>query len=665
MLMIQNPPFLREQPRRRSQVAVLFALLWTSLPLVSALPLVVMALFFGLWVLRLALLQLNVGKLPLRALVLLVLIAVGLVWQQLGTVIGRDGGIAFLMLLVCLKSFEGNSRRDWQVLLLAMVFLIGSSVLFNQSLAVGGWLLGSLLFVSVCFAMLCGLGAGQALRRSAQALLLTLPLMAVLFVAVPRLSEPLWRIPQPRQAEGAAQTGLSDTMEPGSISNLVQSNIWVANVVFSQGERLRPNDLYWRALVMADFDGHRWRAVAPERVDEAKPANGGSTVEYQMIVRDQKGLLPALDYPVGQLSEALDTRLGDVIRARRSREGLRRLVLQATVRDTLPHLLNVGEWHFYTRLPAGNPRTRALAQTLLQQSANTRQFVDLALHQYRQRGFVYTLQPPLLQSAHPVDEFMFNSKQGFCEHYAQSLVVMMRSAGIPARVVTGYLGGEYHQQGDFWQLRSKDAHAWAEVWLPEEEVWLRVDPTAAVSSRRIEQGLDLALPAADRQLLAGQQRGWLGSLANTSQFYWQQWVVNYDQNRQNNLFQRLGLGGFHLKSAALGLGLGLLLALLPLLRWWQRGRQREQDALNEGFMLLKAAILGSEDEQLPSVSAHELQAIMREHALIDTNITALLQQYEQWLYVEGKPTPARQRAWLKQAKRAAQPYWRQRHKGGI
>ena len=656
-MIIQTPPFLREQPRRSAQVAVMFALLWTSLPLVTILPLVVMALFFGLWLLRVGLLQLNVGKVPRAALVLMLIMAGGLVLQQLGTVVGRDGGIAFLMLLVCLKSFECNTRRDWQVLLLSMLFLMGSSVLFSQNLSIGIWLLGSLISVSICFAMLCGLSAAKAMRHSGQALLLTLPLMAVLFVGVPRLNEPLWRIPQAVHGEGEAQTGLSDTMEPGSISNLVQSNVWVANVVFSNGERPQSRNLYWRAMVMVDFDGRRWRAVAPDAVDDAKPANGGSTLEYQMIVSDQKGLLPALDYPVGQLSEALDTRLGNVIYARRSREGLRRLTLQASVRDTLPHQLNIGERQFYTRLPAGNPQTRLLAQNLFKQSNNTRQFVDQVLYQYRQGGFVYTLQPPQLRKTHVIDEFMFTSKQCCRENYAQSFVLMMPAAGIPARVVTGYLGGEYHEQGDFWQLRSKDAHAWAEVWLPEEEAWLRVDPTASVSNIRVEQGLNSALSEADRNLVNMQRQGWLGKAANSSQFYWQQWVVNYDHSRQNNLFERLGLGGFNLKSALLVFGLGLILALLPMLRWWRRGRWSEQDPLSEGFMLLKAALLGEEDDHLPGISARELQQIMRDNGVEDKQVEALLNQYEQWLYAEGKPSAAQQRAWLKQVKKAAKPYW--------
>ncbi len=150
---------------------------------------------------------------------------------------------------------------------------------------------------------------------------------------------------------------------------------------------------------------------------------------------------------------------------------------------------------------------------------------------------------------------MFQARRGFCEHYAQSFVVMMRAAGLPARVVTGYHGGEYHQAGGFWQLRSKDAHAWAEVWLAGEAAWLRVDPTAAAASVRPGADLEEALPESERALLAGHSGAW-ARWSETGQYYWQQWVVNYDQSKQNSLFAALGLGGFELENAAVGAARG-------------------------------------------------------------------------------------------------------------
>ncbi|UOO84266.1 transglutaminaseTgpA domain-containing protein [Neisseria dumasiana] len=659
IMLILNPSFLKQPPPRAVAFAVLLALLWTALPLVSSLPVAIMAVFGGMWLLRLALLRLGIAKLPVPALILLMVIGGALVWQQLGTVIGRDGGVSFLLLMVMLKAFEGNTRRDWQVLLLAMLFLIGSSVLFDQSLAVGLWLLLALPMVGVCFAVLCGLNVKEAAKQTGLALLLTLPLAAVLFAAVPRLSEPLWRIPQPQQ--GQAKTGLSDSMEPGSISNLVQSDEWVANITFSDGLKPQRSDMYWRAIIMADFDGVRWRALDNTYIDEARSAaNPARTVEYQMIIRDQNGALPALDYPVGQLHGSLTKRMGQIVRAHRSREGLRRITLQASLSDTLPHKLTEGERVFYTRLPEGNLQTRLLADTLAKQSANERQFIDKVLHHYRSKKFGYTLQPPRTPGRNGIDEFMFRTQQGFCEHYAQSFVVMMRAVGLPARVVTGYQGAEYNEQAGFWQIRSKDAHAWAEVWLPQEQAWLRVDPTAAVSSVRAESGISQALPEAERNMVSD-GHSLFARWRDTGQFYWQQWVVNYDQSKQNNLFELLGLGGFNWKTLLLVLPVGIALALLPLLKWWFGNRNRERDYLNEGFAQLKTALLGEEDETAPAVSAGELHKLLDSNGIENPELTRLLKQYEHWLYAADRPTLRTQKRWYRAVRKIVKKHYRQQH----
>ncbi|WP_373700226.1 transglutaminaseTgpA domain-containing protein [Neisseria dentiae] len=652
-MLISNPSFLQQPPPRTVAFAVLSALLWTALPLAASLPAAVIAVFGGLWLLRLALLKAGIGRVPKAALLLLAVVAGLLVWQQLGTVFGREGGVAFLLLLVMLKAFEGNSQRDWQVLLLAMLFLIGSSVLLNQSLFIGVWLLLALAAVSVCFAVLCGLGGREAFKRSVQALLLTLPLTVVLFVAVPRLNEPLWRIPQQTQQ---AKTGLSDTMEPGSISNLVQSDEWVANITFSDGLKPQRSDLYWRAIIMSEFDGTRWQALNSNYIDESRTAAAPErTVAYQMIIRDQNGVLPALDYPTAELPAGVEKRLGQTIRASRSREGLRRLSLQASLSDTLSHALDAGGQNFYTRLPSGNPQTRRLAETLAQQSATPRQFIGKVLEHYRNQNFAYTLQPPRTPGRDGIDEFMFRTRRGFCEHYAQSFVVMMRAAGLPARVVTGYLGADYNEQAGFWQIRAKDAHAWAEVWLPQEQVWLRVDPTAAVSAVRAESGISQALAEGERGMVADS-----GSLfarwRDTGQFYWQQWVVNYDQTKQNSLFARIGLGGFNWQTLLLVLPAALAAALLPLARWWFGGRNRERDFLNEGFALVKSAVLGKDDETAAAVSAGELNRMLHENGIADPALSHLLQQYEHWLYAAERPPQRTQKRWFAAARKTAKRY---------
>lgn len=644
--------FLSAPPPPRTALTVLAALLWSALPLVFSLPTAVVLLFAALLAVRGALLYAGIGKLPAPVLALLGVLSGVLVWTQLGTVFGREGGVAFLLLLVTLKAFESSSQRDWNVLLLAMLFLIGSAVLFNQSLLTGLWLLAALTAVAVCLAVSAGgLGLREALRCAASSLLAVLPLAAVLFVSVPRMKEPLWRIPQGGQQ---AKTGLSGTMQPGSISNLVQSDEWVANITFSDGLKPQPRDLYWRAIIMSDFDGTRWQAMPDFAADSAPQlrVSEGRGVRYQMIIRDQNGALPALDYPAGVLPQGLARRLGGTVRAERSREGLRRLDLQAALGDTLPHALNEAEYRRYTRLPEGNPQTRRLAETLAKQSPTERAFIRNVLNHFSRRHFSYTLRPPTTAGRNSIDEFMFATRQGFCEHYAQSFAVIMRAAGLPARIVTGYQGAEYNPQGGFWQIRAKDAHAWTEVWLPSEQVWLRVDPTAAVAAVRTEQGIGSALPQNDRVLIADESA--FSRWRDAGQFYWQQWVVNYDQSRQNSFFSLLGLGGFNLKTLLLFLPAALAAALLPLYRWQAKNRSR--DHLEEGFMLLKLALLGDGGESAPSVTAAELKSLLHENGIQDNALETLLADYDNLRYAGLPSDPRAERRWYRAAVKTARRY---------
>lgn len=644
--------FLSAPPLPRTALTVLAALLWAALPLVFSLPTAVVLLFAALLAVRGALLYAGIGKLPAPVLALLGVLSGVLVWTQLGTVFGREGGVAFLLLLVTLKAFESSSQRDWNVLLLAMLFLIGSAVLFNQSLLTGLWLLAALTAAAVCLAVSAGgLSLREALRCAASSLLAVLPLAAVLFVSVPRMKEPLWRIPQGGQQ---AKTGLSGTMQPGSISNLVQSDEWVANITFSDGLKPQPRDLYWRAIIMSDFDGTRWQAMPDFAADGAPQlrVSEGRGVRYQMIIRDQNGALPALDYPAGVLPQGLVRRLGGTVRAERSREGLRRLDLQAALGDTLPHALNEAEYRRYTRLPEGNPQTRRLAETLAKQSPTERAFIRNVLNHFSRRHFGYTLRPPTTAGRNSIDEFMFATRQGFCEHYAQSFAVIMRAAGLPARIVTGYQGAEYNPQGGFWQIRAKDAHAWTEVWLPSEQVWLRVDPTAAVAAIRTEQGIGSALPQNDRVLIADESA--FSRWRDAGQFYWQQWVVNYDQSRQNSFFSLLGLGGFNLKTLLLFLPAALAAALLPLYRWQAKNRSR--DHLEEGFMLLKLALLGDGGESAPSVTAAELKSLLHENGIQDGALETLLADYDNLRYAGLPSDPRAERRWYRAAVKTARRY---------
>lgn len=634
-----EPAFLKLAPPPALPAAVLCALLFAALPLAFSLPVSVTLVFTALLLLRALLLHVGIGRLPAPLLAALAVAAGALVWTQLGSVFGREGGTAFLLLMIVLKTFESRTRRDWHVLLLSTLFLIGAATLLNPNLLTGVWLLLALPAVALCLGIANHLHWRESLRRTLWGLAVTLPLAAVLFTVVPRMNEPLWRIPQSRGDQ--ASTGLSNEMQPGSVSNLVQSNEWVANVVFSDGQHPAPEQLYWRAIIMSRFDGTRWTADSDQAADNAQPPQG-KAVSYQIITRDQQGVLPALDQPAAA-APTLAVRQGNVLRTQRSREGLRRLQLQAVLSDTLPQALSEAEYRRYTALPANNPKTRLLAERLARQSGNPRDYIRRSLDYFRQQKFRYTLQPPRFEGRDSVDEFMFGGRQGFCEHYAQSFAIMMRAAGLPARIVTGYLGAEYNADAGFWQIRSKDAHAWTEVWLPDEQAWLRVDPTAAVSSQRSSAGISQALPESEQTLLPNENA--FSKWRDVGQFYFQQWVLNYDHNRQNTLFAKLGLGGFNLKTLLLVLPVALLLALWPLWRSWRRSESR--DPLQHGFDFIRQHLLGHDHPDRHTATAAEL---MRELPP-ESPLQALLAQYENWRYGGGTPAPAEVKRWLRQVRR--------------
>ena len=363
-MLVFNPEYIDRPPERLPRLGVLLLLLWITLPLAFALPVGVIVVFGVLWLIQLGLTLIGSRGLPAWATAIGGLAVFGFVFSQLGTFLGSEGGSALLLLLVLLKTYESRVLRDWHMLLTAMVFLMGATVLLNQGMFIGLWLLAGLFGTATCIALF-NMPLRLAVRHAATALLLTLPLAAVLFIAVPRMSEPLWRIPQPPKP-GQAQTGLSDTMQPGSISNLVQSNELAFNATFDGGYTPNPADLYWRAITMSQFDGEQWRADDDELPTRADTAYTQTIVSYSIIMRDEQGRIPALDYPIINFNadnarSKMRFAEGHTIRVR-SHDGLRRFVLRAAIGNRLPEKLSPSRQRQLSRLPGySNQRLRSPA----------------------------------------------------------------------------------------------------------------------------------------------------------------------------------------------------------------------------------------------------------------------------------------------------------------
>ncbi|WP_168209741.1 transglutaminase family protein [Chromobacterium paludis] len=640
---------MRAERQGLRHAPVLWALVWVLLPLAwylpAWLPLLGMAALLG----RMALSRRG-DALPARWLLLPALaLFVGAAWLQLGTLIGREGGVALLLLLTAFKAYETASLRDWRVLLALGFFLAAMPLLFDQSPWMAAWLVASMLLLTWAAAVLAGGLPRGSWRNAAQALLLSLPIMLVLFVLMPRLPEPLWSMPMQQSAAGS---GLGEDMEPGSISRLILNRDPAFSVVFD-GPAPKQDQMYWRTMLLDVFDGRRWHRAGEGRA-LAMPVAGAASVRYSLTLRADRGRLPALEMPMDAPSGS-HFAVGGVLRQDRRQGELARYAMTSLLGAGAREDLSDGARAFYTRLPPGNPKSRALAAQLAARAGSEAGFAQEVLRHLRLGGFRYTLQPPLL-GEQPEDQFLFETRQGFCEHYASAFVFLARAAGIPARVVVGYQGGEYNPVGKFWLVRSSDAHAWAEIWQAKARRWLRVDPTAAVSPGRLEQGAEQALPALRNEGAAGAvlpprwlrywRQQWLAA-----DFAWQQWVVGYDANRQRGLFQRLGLGdGVDASSVLRGLFIGMTLAMLPLLAWWRRRPGLPPLAagwagLRQG-LARRGIVVPASHGPLDMLKA--AQGLPREDFL---SLRVLLDEYIELRYRRSEADPAREKKWSRRARR--------------
>lgn len=509
------------------------------------------------------------------------------VYLSRGSLIGLDAGVALLITAFTLKLVELRSRRDALVLIFLGFFCVVTSYLYYDSLLAA---LYSLLPVAALLAAWSGLQqSGNNMKKTANlrlALILlaqAVPLALLLFVFFPRL-EPLWSLPQPGEK---GRTGLSSQMSPGDIAELSQSTELAFRATF-EGPIPAKSQLYWRALTMPLFDGRSWRManfgsdLLPGQWDRQGPSQS-----YSVIMQpSRQSWLFSLD--ISESTQADVRMLGD-FRLQRSRPVHRTYMYQAKVwpQAVAEPELSAAGWRHNLQLPrSGNLRTREWARQLREQYADDRQLVAALLSHFNQQPYHYTLKPPLL-GENSIDEFMFETRRGFCEHYSSAMTFALRVAGIPARVVTGYQGGEINSAGNYVQVRQMDAHAWVEYWLPGSG-WQRADPTFQVAPERIEQGLQDVLgdemTTLDSNLfspLRYRHVGWVNRLRmgwENLNHGWQSKVLGYQGERQRAWLQQLfGTLDWQRIGVILVAGMMLLLGMLALfiIRPW---RQRPDPA---------------------------------------------------------------------------------------
>lgn len=492
------------------------------------------------------------GALPRRwPLAMLVVAGVAGIGWEYHTLFGRDAGVALLVFFMAVKPMEMRRQRDAIVVVMLGFFLLLTHYLFSQSIPTGLWLLATATLLTATLIRVHG-GAQPPVvivRYAGLLLAQALPFMLIAFMLFPRVTGPLWGLPQDAHA---GLSGLSERMAPGSLNNLILSGAIAFRVKFDD----KPPDqsqLYWRGPVFNDYDGQNWTSTPTGqsyqqaiRPDQTPPAieTGGTVYRYETTLEphNQRWLL-ALDLPISLPKDSVLTPTLEALNRERLRSRAR-FSLASAVDFVVNRQENDGQLKLAQRLQPGlNPRTRALAAEWKAQFKTPEMVSNAALLYFRQQPFRYTLQPPLL-GQQAIDEFLFTTRSGFCEHYASAYVFLMRAAGIPARVVAGYQGGEINPVDGYLTVRQSDAHAWAETWISDRG-WIRVDPTAAVAPSRIESGIEAALPASDPlPALVRIDRDWLRDLRNrweAANNAWNQWVLGYNPERQREVLSRLGL----------------------------------------------------------------------------------------------------------------------------
>ncbi|HEY0719663.1 MAG TPA: DUF3488 and transglutaminase-like domain-containing protein [Gammaproteobacteria bacterium] len=587
---------------------------------------------------------------------LLTLVGFGAVFFVFRAIIGREPGAALLTVMLALKLLELRTLRDAMLVVFLGYFLVVVSFFFDETIFTGLYMVAAVLALSTSLVALNHPAATfnrslHYVKRATTLFIQALPLMVVLFILFPRITSPLWRLPEeaPR-----ARTGLSDEMSPGELSDLADSDELVFRAEFS-GTLPRADQLYWRGPVLWNTDGRRWQRLSPSQLQQLSAdaltyTMLGEAIDYSILLEPHTAQrLFALDLPAAlpEIEGGVDI-LPDfqLLSHKPFTEQLRYTLRSVSAYRT--GALDARQRSYALQLPEQvNPRSRALSQQWRAEIPDDAMMVTRALDYFRSEPFYYTRQPPVLGSD-AVDEFLFSSRRGFCEHYAAAFVTLMRGAQIPARVVTGYQGGDFNSVGNFLEVRQNRAHAWAEVWLTGRG-WVRVDPTSVIPPERVSETLDSTrfrstAPAVSlyfdspllRNALLKMRQGW-----GAVNYAWSTWVIGFDAERQRALLQRWGLHKPDLANliyymvAALALVLTLI-ALVVLIQ-----RPPRSDAIWQAYQQFRRKLADAGVEILAHEGPHHLHArataLLPQHA---ATIDAIITLYVALRY--GRADPGQQ-----------------------
>jgi protein-glutamine gamma-glutamyltransferase len=535
-----------------SLVFIFFALCLSILPHLSHItpwPVIVFILL-GLW--RIAG-NIKPAILPNKWLLLLVtMLIVSAHILYFGSLFGREVGVSLLIVMSGLKLMETRTKRDSFMVVFLGMFIVITNFYYSQSIGYIVYLFVTLIMLIGCMIDLSSqtLPASykQQIRLSIILLCQAIPLTLILFILFPRINGPIWVLPEDAHA---GKTGLSENMTPGKISDLIQNNSVAFRVKFIDKIPEREN-LYWRALVLWGFDGKTWRQnnIVQQPYSSFNSINSATLldpVDYTITLEPHSkkwlfGLdLPIIDIEYGQTMDDFTLR---------TNKKINKITKYPLTSYLVYHTgwLNKYEHKNSLQLPGTiSPMVINQAKAWHKESKTNEEYIAKVLNYYTEQNFTYTLTPPTMTEK-PTEEFLFTYKKGFCEHFSSSFVILMRAAGIPARVVTGYQGGEYNSVGGYFVIRQSDAHAWSEVWL-ERTGWTRVDPTASVAPERVEQTIKFAEQEQGSPVKFKLEKNsffkkhWktLSQSVDAVNHAWNNWFLGYDKALQKKILNDAGL----------------------------------------------------------------------------------------------------------------------------
>jgi protein-glutamine gamma-glutamyltransferase len=532
-------------------------------------------------------------------IILLIVCGMAVIYTQHRGFLGRDGGTSLFVIALGLKLMEIKTERDLYLINYLAFIVAASQFLYEQSILMAAYilfvccvLLGTLVYINSYVAQ-----TSAALKKAAVIVAQAIPMAIVVFILFPRVEAPRWLL---FNDEHQKKSGLSDSMEPGSITNLGMSDERVFRVKFN-GAIPPSRQRYWRGPVFTQTDGKKWTQANDlsyqQYLDKLKFS--GTPYQYTLLMEPQeKNWVFALDMPA-DYPKPLDQNANyQLITSDDLRKRTEFKLTSYPAYNT--GYLTKTEYRDARQLPgAPSGNIKQLVTQLHGFDSAPDVFINQLLNHFRKEDFHYTLTPPLMEE-NPIETFLFETRYGFCSHYASAFVYLMRVAGIPARVVTGYQGGEFNEVGNFLEIKQADAHAWAEVWL-DKQGWVRVDPTAAIAPERIEKNIDIARlvpgglisyasPGTGQtafNLLKQARQLW-----NNVDYNWQRWVINYNNTNQASFLSSFGIADFKTMVYWMMTIISIITAMLSLFLLYQKPKPIERTLIVYNRFLKKIAKAG-------------------------------------------------------------------------